>query len=92
MKYIPPIKKNLETLSSDNYKPTFGPPCIFFYCEYITHNVTFLLSIKHRAGQRCFELLALIGSPQLLQGRQDVAIPFILLYLNEVESDSILFK
>ena len=22
-------------------------------------------SIKHRAGQRCFELLALIGSPQL---------------------------
>ena len=23
--------------------------------------------VEHRAGQRCFELLALIGSPQLLQ-------------------------
>ena len=22
-------------------------------------------TVKHRAGQRCFELLALIGSPQL---------------------------
>ena len=33
----------------------------------------------HRAGQRCFELLALIGSPQLsiyLSGRQDVAVLF----------------
>ena len=34
----------------------------------------------HRAGQRCFELLALIGSPQLSfpgvdhEGRQDIAV------------------
>ena len=30
----------------------------------------------HRAGQRCFELLALIGSPQLLQQGYSLAVVF----------------
>ena len=38
-------------------------PCVTGHCDVIDtsiENVT-----MHRAGQRCFELLALIGSPQL---------------------------
>ena len=41
-------------------------------------NLLTVNNIKHRAGQRCFELLALIGSPQLDAGRQDVAVLIIL--------------
>ena len=31
----------------------------------LTKRIRNVNEIKHRAGQRCFELLALIGSPQL---------------------------
>ena len=39
----------------------------------------------HRAGQRCFELLALIGSPQL--GRQDIAVMINLLNNDKLTID-----
>ena len=46
----------------------------FLNCFVLVAALSNEFSSKHRAGQRCFELLALIGSPQLsFKGRQDVA-------------------
>ena len=57
------LQKNLNNLNHELLQTLPYPPNILLLSE--TKIKLSPLTNKHRAGQRCFELLALIGSPQL---------------------------